>query len=179
MGDWLPVPALARLVELPETTTRRYVQALEDLLPQRRSGRLTLYDSEVASLVLPRAAELFGAGHRLPEVRRTLKKEFPRVDDAMTPPSTASPPAKLDALTSSFMEALNVLRLDLATMGSALERVQGELRDERSARVVLVQENADMKEKMVTLEAELVRLRKDRRELETFLLGKLKAITSK
>lgn len=37
------------------------------------------------------------------------------------------------------------------------------------------QENENLKEKLSTLEAELVRLRKDRREMEKFLLGKIKS----
>ena len=37
-------------------------------------------------------------------------------------------------------------------------------------------ENAALGDKVRVLEAELVRLRKDRRELETYLLGKIKAL---
>ena len=178
LGDWLPIPTLARRVELPETTTRRYVQALADLLPQRKSGRLTLYDADVAEAILPRAAALFSEGHRLPEVKRVLAKEFSQVDDVASLPAT-TPPPQVEPMTNTLMESINVLRMDMATMGSALERVQGELRDERTARTVLAQENTAMAQKMLVLEAELVRLRKDRREMEKFLLAKIKGGASK
>ena len=176
MGDWLPIPTLARRVELPETTTRRYVQALADLLPQRKSGRLTLYDADVAGAILPRAAALFSAGHRLPEVNRILGKEFSQAEDVASLPAT-TPPPQMEPMASTFLESINVLRLDLATMGSALERVQSELRDERTARAELVQENMAMMQKMLVLEAELVRLRKDRREMEKFLMEKIVSAT--
>ena len=47
--------------------------------------------------------------------------------------------------------------------------IQGELAETRA-------ENAALGDKVRVLEAELVRLRKDRRELESYLLGKIKAL---
>ena len=183
MDEWLSLPRIARKLDMPESSARRYVATLASFLPQRMAGRLVLFHAPTAERVLIRAAELFTQGLRLARVKERLSQEMPGSELAVTGESsespTASPPPATESVAASFMEAVNIVRQDMAVMNSALERVQAELRDERTARTELARENVAMMQKMLVLEAELVRLRKDRREMEKYLLGKITITTPK
>ena len=182
MDEWLPLPRIARVCDLPESSARRYALALAEFIPQRRAGRLVLYQVEIASQVLTKASEMFGKGMRLAQVREAMAAEMPESQDVTRAGDLhmdTSPPAKPEVMAMEFMRSVNAIREDLATMGTTLERVQGELRDERMARQRLADENEGLRQKMGTLETELVRLRKDRRELETYLVDKLTKLSKK
>jgi hypothetical protein len=182
MDEWLPLPRIARVCDLPESSARRYALALADFIPQRRAGRLVLYQVEIASQVLTRASEMFGKGMRLAQVREAMAAEMPEPQDVTLAGDRhmdASPPAKPEVMAVEFMRSVNAIREDLATMGTTLERVQGELRDERMARQRLADENEGLRQKMGILETELVRLRKDRRELEKYLLDKIDVLRNR
>lgn len=67
---------------------------------------------------------------------------------------------------------------ELSAIKSAVEETCGRL-DANSDEVSrMASENAELKAKLAVLEAELIRLRKDRREMEKYLLDKIKAVTT-
>lgn len=67
---------------------------------------------------------------------------------------------------------------EIDAIKNVVEDACGKL-DENSTEVArMAAENADLKAKLVVLEAELVRLRQDRREMEKYLLDKIKAVTT-
>jgi len=178
MEEWMALPKIARKLDMPESSARRYAAALEQLIPQRKAGRLVLLHAPTAEIVLPKAAELFAAGLRLQQVRDRLQSELPRADVAMVEDATTQP-VQLEAMPVELMRAVNAIREDMTVMASTLERTQADLRDERKARERLSEENEGLHQKMAVLEQELVRLRKDRRELEKYLLDKIDALRNK
>lgn len=176
MEEWMALPKIARKLDMPESSARRYAAALEQLIPQRKAGRLVLLHAPTAEMVLPKAAELFAAGLRLQQVRDRLQSEMPRADMAVVEDihqDATTQPVQLEAMPVELMRAVNAIREDMTVMASTLERTQAELRDERKAREVLADENEELRQKMGVLENELVRLRKDRRDLEVYLVDKI------
>ena len=67
---------------------------------------------------------------------------------------------------------------ELAAIKDAVEQSCGRI-DETSGEVArMAAENAELKAKLAVLENELVRLRKDRREMEKYLLDKIKSVST-
>ncbi len=60
---------------------------------------------------------------------------------------------------------------------ACMDKATADLNAQNESIEGLKDENTQLKEKLSIMEAELVRLRKDRREMEKFLLDKLKAVT--
>lgn len=84
-----------------------------------------------------------------------------------SPPSLEGAGAQL-ALGS---EELNAIKATVDQSCSRIDANAGEV-----ARMAM--ENAELKAKLSVLESELIRLRKDRRELEKYLLDKIKSVTT-
>lgn len=67
---------------------------------------------------------------------------------------------------------------ELSAIKTVVQDACGRL-DESAGEVArMASENAELKAKLTVLEAELIRLRKDRREMEKYLLDKIKAMTT-
>lgn len=67
---------------------------------------------------------------------------------------------------------------ELSAIKNVVEETCGRL-DANSDEVArMASENAELKAKLTVLESELIRLRKDRREMEKYLLDKIKAVTT-
>jgi DNA-binding transcriptional MerR regulator len=81
-----------------------------------------------------------------------------------------------DALPASQFPALDPAELE--AIRSTVEQTCGRLDESAGAVAQMVSENAELKAKLAVLEAELVRLRKDRREMEKYLLDKIKSMTT-
>jgi DNA-binding transcriptional MerR regulator len=77
------------------------------------------------------------------------------------------------ALAASALEAeeLQAIRCAMDESCSRLDAHAGEVSR-------MAEENAELKAKLSVLEAELIRLRKDRRELEKYLLDKIKSVST-
>ncbi|XPV76084.1 MAG: MerR family transcriptional regulator [Desulfovibrio sp.] len=95
------------------------------------------------------------------EIARTFAEAFAANQSQFTPQPT-----------NQLSEAATA---ELAELSKSLDEHCGEVEGQVEA---LIEENADLKLKMDILEKELVRLRKDRRELESFLLDKIKSVTN-
>lgn len=86
MEDWVTITNMARSAKLPESTARRYVKLFEDFFPNKKVGRMVLYDKKSESL-LKTVSSLFSSGLRREQVYEELQKQAPRfidvvVDDA-------------------------------------------------------------------------------------------------
>jgi len=67
---------------------------------------------------------------------------------------------------------------ELSAIKNVVEQTCGRLDANADEVARMAAENAELKAKLSVLEAELIRLRKDRREMEKYLLDKIKAVTT-
>lgn len=67
---------------------------------------------------------------------------------------------------------------ELSTIKNVVEEACGRLDANADEVSRMTAENAELKAKLAVLESELIRLRKDRREMEKYLLDKIKAVTT-
>lgn len=97
---WKPLATIARLVDVPEASARRYVQAFPTFFPARKVGKATVYPPEAGD-ILRLASDLFGQGARRAEVEAALSERFaPTVDVVASrhDPATESPTALVDVV---------------------------------------------------------------------------------
>ncbi len=89
MNDWLSLTAMARRLQIPEPTARRYAKLFSDYLPHRKVGRMTLYAPD-AGQILTRISQLYSEGHKKDDVENVLKEELPRTIDINGPAMSES-----------------------------------------------------------------------------------------
>ncbi len=80
MNDWLSLTAMARRLQIPEPTARRYAKLFSDYLPHRKVGRMTMFAPD-AGPILTRISQLYADGHKKEEVDTILKDELPKTID--------------------------------------------------------------------------------------------------
>lgn len=182
------VASIAKLLGMPESTLHYWKNRFDDVLPSIGRGRNKRFRPEALDVFRDIGAML-GQGMACDDVRAELTRRYPvnvattatavepvaiRVADA-----AAGPNGALDVATRIGTEIaktlLTHLHQQLAPASAALpDETAGSLKSELDR---VRSENAELTEKMRLLEAELVRLRKDRRELETYLVDKINALS--
>lgn len=186
------VAAIAKLLDVPESTLHYWKNRFDDVLPSVGNGRNKRFRAEALDIFRD-IAGLLGQGLSCADVRAQLSRRYPvnvapgASETALeSVPAPAVPPvdgalAVAARIGSQIAEAL-LTRLDqrlvppdpaLSAGAAPVVGTVGDLRDELDR---VRAENAALTEKMALLEAELVRLRKDRRELETYLVDKINAL---
>jgi DNA-binding transcriptional MerR regulator len=183
------VASIAKLLDVPESTLHYWKNRFDDVLPSIGRGRNKRFRPEALDVFRDIGAML-GQGLSCADVRAELARRYP-VNVATT--AAAAEPVQAVRVTEKgaghdgalavatrigteiAKTLLTHLHQQLAPAPAALPGetaagLQSELERVRS-------ENAALTEKMQLLEAELVRLRKDRRELETYLVDKINALT--
>lgn len=108
MDDWKPLATLARAVDVPEASARRYAGLFPAFIVSRRAGKATLYAPEAGG-VLRLVSDLFGQGARRAEVEEALRRRFTPVVDVVASrhhDATAGPVDALPAILSSLTPAL-------------------------------------------------------------------------
>jgi DNA-binding transcriptional MerR regulator len=85
-------------------------------------------------------------------------------------------PAQLAVEGAAMLPAIPPEELD--AIKSAVEQSCGRIDAQSDEVARMASENAELKAKLAVLESELVRLRKDRRELEKYLLDKIKSMAT-
>jgi DNA-binding transcriptional MerR regulator len=183
------VASIAKLLDVPESTLHYWKNRFDDVLPSIGRGRNKRFRPEALDVFRDIGAML-GQGLSCADVRAELARRYP-VNVATT--AAAAEPVQAVRVTEEgaghdgalavatrigteiAKTLLTHLHQQLAPAPAALPGetaagLQSELDRVRS-------ENAALTEKMQLLEAELVRLRKDRRELETYLVDKINALT--
>lgn len=183
------IAAIAKILDVPESTLHYWKNRFEDVLPRYGTGRGRRYRAEAVEVFRDIGA-LLSQGLSASDVRAELVRRYPvnvegEAAGQTTPlPGQAGAGAAVDgqtllavaaAIGSEIARTLagelsrGVLAGPAALPDAAVAAIRGELAAARA-------ESAALGDKVRVLEAELVRLRKDRRELETYLLGKIKVL---
>ena len=184
------IAAMAKILDMPESTLHYWKNRFDDVLPSFGTGRGKRYRAEAVEIFRDIGAML-AQGLSAGDVRSELARRYPvnvgggEVQRQTAPlAATAGPAGIVDAQTMLAMASAigaEIARTLAEQLGRGLSggpaalpettvtAIQGELAEARA-------ENAALADKMRVLESELVRLRKDRRELENHLLGKIKAL---
>ena len=187
------IAAIAKILDVPESTLHYWKNRFDDVLPSFGTGRGKRYRAEAVEIFRDIGAML-AQGLSAGDVRSELARRYPvnvgsgqaqsPAAPLATTAATAGPGGTADAQTMLAMAS--AIGVEIArTLAEQLTRgglagpaalseataaaIQGELAEARA-------ENAALGDKVRVLEAELVRLRKDRRELESYLLGKIKTL---
>jgi predicted RNase H-like nuclease (RuvC/YqgF family) len=78
----------------------------------------------------------------------------------------------------SVLDAENLGSPDVSEVRKGLEDAAARISEAMVETEALKAENRELKEKLAVMEAEMVRLRKDRREMEKYLLDKIKSVST-
>lgn len=163
MNDWLSLTAMARRLQIPEPTARRYAKLFPHYLPHRKVGRMTLYAPD-AGPILTRISQLYSQGHKKDEVEALLKQELPKtIDVASSPVSETQPLVRSDnsALQEKLFQFLEIVSDQSRKIDALMERdnqtsatvarLQKELETEKVRREHLEKTSAQYKKALCTL----------------------------
>lgn len=175
------IAAIAKILDVPESTLHYWKNRFDDVLPSIGTGRNKRFRAEAVE-VFREIGGMLGQGQSAGDVRCELARRYP-VNVAgeaqrLGPPSVPAaiqPEAVLAMAAGIGSEIARALAEHLGRPGGPAlpDDTARELRAElESARA----ENAALADKVRVLEAELVRIRKDRRELEAYLVDKINAL---
>ncbi|WP_029456716.1 helix-turn-helix domain-containing protein [Solidesulfovibrio alcoholivorans] len=183
------IAAIAKALDVPESTLHYWKNRFDDVLPSVGRGRGKRFRAEALD-IFRAIGRMLAQGMSSADVRATLARTYPvnvavepgAAPEAVSEPAAmATPPARDAALAmaahigAEIARSLAVHLKDLAApvhpglSGAQAAALESELAAVRA-------ENASLSEKMRLLETELVRLRKDRRELENYLVDKINAL---
>lgn len=201
---FLSIAEIAREVEAPESTLHYWKNRYAAFLPSVGQGRQKRFRPEAVE-VFRLIAALLRDGHAPAEVAGHLARThavnpasvqeagFSSSPGDSGPGREAPDPVALGVqigtqigaeVARSLAQGLNDLlaSAQAALQAGALALPQApageQTRPQDEDLAALRAENAVFRDKLSVLEAELVRLRKDRREMEKFLLDKIKGVTT-
>ena len=163
MNDWLSLTAMARRLQIPEPTARRYAKLFPHYLPHRKVGRMTLYAPD-AGPILTRISQLYSQGHKKDEVEALLKQELPKtIDVASSPVAETQPLVRSDnsALQEKLFQFLEIVSDQSRKIDALMERdnqtsatiarLQEELAAEKARRKALEKTSVQYKQALCTL----------------------------
>lgn len=181
------VAAIAKLLDMPESTLHYWKNRFDDVLPSVGRGRGKRFRPEAVD-IFRGIGRLLGQGLSAADVRAELARQYPI--NVTHEPTTAAMADRAPAASgndgdtalavatrigSEIAKSLithlhqNLLATVPALPDETAQGLASELAEVRT-------ENATLTEKMRLLESELVRLRKDRRDLESYLVDKINAL---
>lgn len=179
------VAAIAKILDVPESTLHYWKNRFDDILPSVGHGRNKRFRPEAAD-IFRAIGWLLGQGFSAADVRTELARQYPinvaHEASASPMPAAASGglggDAGLELATRIGSEIAKTLLSHLhQNLSPAVPALPDETAQSLKAELAQVRsENANLSEKMQLLESELVRLRKDRRELENYLVDKINAL---
>lgn len=195
----LSVAEIARELELPESTVHYWKNRFAQHLPSVGRGRQKRFKPEAVE-VFATISRLLKEGHTARDVMDQLSQEYPLQADAMPVGSGGAAVPMNGNSMEPVMKMAATIGLEIAksvgegirsvlspeSLGSQdVDAVKQGLED-AALRITsameeteqLKSENEVLKEKLKIMEAEMIRLRKDRREMEKYLLDKIKAVTT-
>ncbi|MEF2231421.1 MAG: MerR family transcriptional regulator [Pseudodesulfovibrio sp.] len=194
----LSVAEIARELELPESTVHYWKNRFAQHLPSVGRGRQKRFRPEAVE-VFSTIARLLKEGHTARDVMDQLSQAYPLQADAMPEggyvPAPVGPAAMEPALKMAAAIGLEIAKSvgegirsvlnpdalggqDVADIRNGLEEAAGRIATTMQETEALKSENAELKEKLKIMEAEMIRLRKDRREMEKYLLDKIRAVSA-
>ena len=183
------IAAIAKILDVPESTLHYWKNRFDDVLPSFGTGRGKRYRAEAVEIFRDIGAML-AQGLAAGDVRAQLSRRYPvNVGGGEVQSQAAALATSAGAATAASPDAQTMLAMASAigaeiarTLAEQLSRNGPAALPEATATAISSElaearaQNAALADKMRVLEAELVRLRKDRRELESHLLGKIKAL---
>ncbi|MGL1860947.1 MAG: helix-turn-helix domain-containing protein [Pseudodesulfovibrio sp.] len=193
----LSVAEIARELELPESTVHYWKNRFAQHLPSVGRGRQKRFKPEAVE-VFATISRLLKEGHTARDVMDQLSQAYPLQADAMMEGSGAAPVVMNGNAMEPAMKMAAAIGMEIAksvgegirsvlapdTLGGpdmsevkqGIEDVALRITAQTEETLVLKSENELLKDKLKIMEAEMVRLRKDRREMEKYLLDKIKAV---
>ena len=78
MAEWRSINEIARDINIPETTARRYLNTYSDFIKGQRFGAVMKYPDEVAAII-GQIYSLSSNGKRVEEIRDILKGQYEQV----------------------------------------------------------------------------------------------------
>lgn len=182
------IAAIAKMLDVPESTMHYWKNRFDSVLPSVGQGRHKRFRSDAVEM-FREIARLLEAGLGVADVKVELASTHP-VDGA----ASGGEPLVLRALPVDHNQEELALRIGTSIAEALGERLRDylhpptpaslptenmdglkvELGQTREHVEALRAENQEMARKLSVLEAELVRLRKDGREMEKHLLEKIK-----
>lgn len=199
------IAEISRMLEVPESTLHYWKNRFAQYLPSTGRNRQKRFKSQAIE-VFRLIAAMLKQGHTAEDVMAELSRKYPvnltidqnnctsgtkqhsaspsRIQQLDLEPAVQMAAAMGAEIAKSINEGLQGLVASIS-VGAALpedlkssinQTAQG-LTEQGQYIEELKSENTHLKEKLSIMEAEMVRLRKDRREMEKYLLDKLKAVT--
>ncbi|MFZ5427944.1 MAG: MerR family transcriptional regulator [Thermodesulfobacteriota bacterium] len=190
------IAAVAKLLDLPESTLHYWKNRFDQLLPSVGTGRHKRFRADAVE-IFRAIGNLLGAGLSVADAKAELAKRFPVniTPEEGQEPSPVSPlaapsqtgasgeelaarigAAMADALSRNLQAILQHPAASQAALPlESMESLKSELAAAREEIALLRQEGETSANKLRVLEAELIRLRREGREMEKHLLGKIKA----
>ncbi len=178
------IAAVARLLEVPESTLHYWKNRFHAHLPSLGEGRGRRFRPEAVE-VFRAIAEGLGRGLSVDDVKAELTDRFPVTVQATRPAARAR-----DRTAAPAAPAAIVIEEAAAVFGREMARVlsgflgdvpaRGDMPGSGGAALSdevarLREKNDALEAKLSALESELLRLRKDGRELEKYLVEKIRA----
>lgn len=197
----LSVAEIARELELPESTVHYWKNRFAQHLPSVGRGRQKRFRPEAVE-VFATISRLLKEGHTARDVMDQLAQSYPLQADTVPSPTAGSPAAmpmngasmepvmKMAAAIGmeiaksvgdgirTVLEPENAGSADVSDVRQGLEDAAGRITAAMEETEALKNENRELREKLAVMEAEMVRLRKDRREMEKYLLDKIKSVST-
>ncbi len=200
----LSIAEISRLLEVPESTLHYWKNRFAQYLPSTGRNRQKRFRKEAVE-VFRLISSMLKQGHTAEDVMAELSRLYPvnvaidtgePVADVHPQPSAPQlqqahlePAVQIAAamgaeIAKSINEGLKGLMACMPAANALPEDLQHcmdkavkGLGEQGESIEALKSENSQLKEKLSIMEAEMIRLRKDRREMEKYLLDKLKAVT--
>jgi DNA-binding transcriptional MerR regulator len=179
------IAAVARLLDVPESTLHYWKNRFHAFLPSLGEGRGRRFRAEAVE-VFRNIAEGLGRGLSVDEVKADLAGRFPVAVARSRPAAEARAPVATVGLAGPGVEEMaavfgrEMARVLAGFLGGSPDRAARELPASDEAALAaevarLRDRNQALEAKLTVLESELLRLRKDGRELEKYLVEKIKA----
>ena len=197
----LSIAEISRLLEVPESTLHYWKNRFAQYLPSTGRNRQKRFKSEAVE-IFKIIATMLKQGHTAEDVMAELSRKYPvnasidmqeaqtaataqvQVQQTNLEPAIQLAAAMGTEIAKSINEGLKGMLSCMPggaiseDVKSCMDKATADLTTQGENIKSLKSENEQLKEKLSIMEAELVRLRKDRREMEKFLLDKLKKITT-
>ena len=128
-NEWLTLPQIARLLDIAESTARRWAATFGEFLSSRGRGPARRF-SPAAIDVLRRIQALYEAGHTTESVRAHLKNEFTAIIDA--DPIELRERQGFETIMRAVAGELDALREEVRAARAAAEEAQREAQELRA-----------------------------------------------
>jgi DNA-binding transcriptional MerR regulator len=195
----LSVAEIARELDLPESTVHYWKNRFAQHLPSVGRGRQKRFKPEAVE-IFATISRLLKEGHTARDVMDRLSQDYPLQADAVPASTGGGAPVQAVGSMDQVMTMAAAIGMEIAkSVGEGIRSVLAaesggapdvadirEGLEETALRIsaamqeteALRAENRELKDKLAVMEAEMIRLRKDRREMEKYLLDKIKSVST-